>query len=97
LYLHSFPTRRSSDLEDVLFADGKQFMVVPLGEPLAIQALYVTRHPERYIVLDDASLPDAPLAPLNKILGVYLGMRYWNVTELKADRKSTRLNSSHLV
>jgi hypothetical protein len=69
--------------ESVLFAEGKQFVVVPVGSVLTPEALYLSPHPERYRVLDDPGLPVEPLARLHKRLGDYIPMRIWTVNDLK--------------
>src|SRR5205807_5396233 len=90
--LSSFPTRRSSDLTivDILLQhrDTLGFVAEVLqtcrrpDEPSLAKMLVGIRH--AYSQLD---------AEGNTILPTHIG----NLTEILGDRKSTRLNSSHLV
>src|SRR5205807_10399461 len=89
--LHSFPTRRSSDLIDMLCFDcGK------LTRDASIASL-----PDHPFCQDCSSKLLAPLfwssAYATNILHKKRDKQSLDENEQKADRKSTRLNSSHLV
>src|SRR5207253_9707293 len=94
LSLHSFPTRRSSDLVSrpaagaVMVAVGSSgLLTVP-----AIRSPFPTRH---HVLLGSprASSVPAPTTPERWLTG------WWEQTVATAvpDRKSTRLNSSHVA
>src|SRR5207302_10127825 len=87
LHLHSFPTRRSSDLKD--------------NGPYV--AVAFTKHPELVADLDDYIFPNPEIA--RPYAFVTIGKEECRDVpalaarideELKKDRKSTRLNSSHV-
>src|SRR5688500_20034935 len=73
-YLHSFPTRRSSDLP-LLSAIGFDFKT---SDPMDVSCML--RRPERITLAEVTVLPGNVLS-----------------SPSSSDRKSTRLNSSHLV
>jgi uncharacterized membrane protein len=80
-------------MEDVLLGENKQFVVLPLGNLLTMEALYHSTHPERYRVLDDPNLPIELLAPLNKRAGLYLNhpMHFWNIDDLRKHAREAAL------
>src|SRR5690606_42006832 len=81
--LHSFPTRRSSDLSDS-GQKGKVGLVYP-------------GHTFSGVDVDRDRLGHTLLCQLLHELGVGLGQRQLEVVhQLVEDRKSTRLNSSHV-
>ncbi|MFZ0590272.1 MAG: glycosyltransferase family 39 protein [Bryobacteraceae bacterium] len=77
--------------EDVLSKEGKQFVVVPLGHHLAIEALYYTKHPERYRLLDDATLSNDAVVSLDRRLAPYFPMHFWTVNDLKEHAREAAL------
>src|SRR5439155_22221327 len=92
-YLHSFPTRRSSDLVYFLLFTiallGLLTMAVDVGRFYAIQAELQT------------AADAAALAAGTKLVGTMRSTgqasAQWNASNAAADRKSTRLNSSHVA
>src|SRR5690606_42034306 len=89
LNLHSFPTRRSSDL-------------LPLNLPPksmtagnhSILALTKVRQPAAaHHIQAWAAVPGILLSPTTYL---FCPERFWTQTVYKRDRKSTRLNSSHV-
>jgi hypothetical protein len=78
-------------LEDVLSKEGKHFVVVPLGHHLAIEALYYTKHPERYRLLDDPTLSNVPVVSLDRRLAPYFPMHFWTVNDLKEHAREAAL------
>src|SRR5207245_8697600 len=84
LHLHSFPTRRSSDLFTVLTRND-------VGEDDIHDAFHMAvRHTPSIIIFEDLDrLVRSPRLSLSYFLNALDGLK-----EMK-DRKSTRLNSSH--
>src|SRR5690606_41982144 len=87
--LHSFPTRRSSDLEEE--ADYLGYLPPILQNVLEYQEIAKAVNPE-IIALKQA---------VNKVLNEQFiqsaeDTLEWREEEFKIDRKSTRLNSSHV-
>src|SRR5688500_19562630 len=80
--LHSFPTRRSSDLDCIAHRSGLNFRFAQLFDELVDG---ITQFKERQIRLQ------ADLQTLRR------NSRDLHWVERCQDRKSTRLNSSHLV
>src|SRR5205085_10039668 len=78
--LHSFPTRRSSDLDSQLAALAELNVLAPLHNPPALAVIAAVR----------ARLGTLP------VVGVFDTAYYAELPEAaRQDRKSTRLNSSH--
>src|SRR5690606_40784415 len=92
--LHSFPTRRSSDLPRDIDADRTRFFEDPIG--------HLTTLEERVSQRVARQLQEA-LAPLREVADTFrFGNTYEQYLERYkqdprfSDRKSTRLNSSHV-
>src|SRR5204862_8229389 len=86
--LHSFPTRRSSDLTKVVFSDGvTQYLRVRWAD---VAARRVAR-PGRFLVRGRVSGISVPARLL-----VTVTRHVATGQNLALDRKSTRLNSSHV-
>jgi len=77
--------------EDGLSSEGKQFIVVPSGGLLGIEALYLSRHPERYRLLEYPDLPAKTISVLNRNLGMYLPVHFWSLNDLKAHAREAAL------
>src|SRR5207302_5043955 len=91
-FLHSFPTRRSSDL----MTNSRSTVLTALrwlARALVLAAAYfvVARIGLRYATIGPSISPVWPPTGLAVAALVILGPGYW-----PADRKSTRLNSSHV-
>src|SRR5439155_26534119 len=91
--LHSFPTRRSSDLDDsALFRQGLAGLLAPTGVQVSAQAA----------TADEAAVRIAAGRPDVVIMDIRMPPTYTDeglqaTAQLKKDRKSTRLNSSHVA
>src|SRR5205814_4131773 len=94
-HLHSFPTRRSSDLSTSVprmleVGMGQQGIVQLLKDPVA-QELLNSNIPARFVYI---GLDGSP-----RVIPIWFhwdGQRFVLGTGDNSDRKSTRLNSSHL-
>src|SRR5205807_9280322 len=94
--LHSFPTRRSSDLDSVTSfilgpIDGQPLPVFQAGQFVVLRLLV---GPGKSPVLRSYSLSDLPAADHFRIS---VKNESNGIGSSFLDRKSTRLNSSHLV
>jgi Dolichyl-phosphate-mannose-protein mannosyltransferase len=76
--------------EDQLLRDGRRFLVMQAESLLAIEAVHDSRHPEVYRLFHDPTLPRLDYSPvmeamfhLNKQLGTYLPLSYWNLSDLR--------------
>src|SRR5207244_8622153 len=89
--LHSFPTRRSSDLPNLLAAVTVHWLALPL---FGMHVPFVTLLTFLPLVFFFAALPIAAahLGP-SQAAWVY----FFRGAAPEADRKSTRLNSSHQI
>src|SRR5690606_41451311 len=89
--LHSFPTRRSSDLT-VCIPTSNTNIGIAIN---SIQKLNVAK-----VITNDRKTDNLTLsfiAFLRKFRGdLFVAIRYINILALNIDRKSTRLNSSHV-
>src|SRR5579885_1381159 len=78
--------------EEMLLREGKQFVVVPVDHSLlAVEAAYLSPHPERYRVLDDPGFPASLLTVQNRGMSPYLPMRLWNLNDLKEHARESVL------
>src|SRR5207249_12045924 len=93
-HLHSFPTRRSSDLEDPA-EGGKGFIVCYIPESAYKPHRTELGGAKRWMMRIGDSFVDVPPSVLRSLFHPhrhsYMFMRVNN-----RDRKSTRLNSSHV-
>src|SRR5207302_10323344 len=91
LYLHSFPTRRSSDLQE---ANAKVILderdLWPGRQFVTTQLVTTKRYLERH--------PDVITSFLRTYVNLTLQLQRATASDLRIikDRKSTRLNSSHV-
>src|SRR5205807_9484566 len=85
-HLHSFPTRRSSDLtgRTGLTAGQKNQAKVAIGTGIGIGHTEINPHTIGHLLMKMTSY-------------VWMSMTPWTTSRKTLDRKSTRLNSSHLV
>src|SRR5205807_9496861 len=91
--LHSFPTRRSSDLRDRTFPSTR-------GSCSLMSRRESSRHPDRLDVDELLEPILRQLAPVPRELDAaerQPGVGLHEPVDENRDRKSTRLNSSHLV
>src|SRR5699024_12545366 len=93
LYLHSFPTRRSSDLIIIIFGNTEKDMYITVGSD----------HTDR-------ELEAVNIGKSKQVCGKPFGKKAWKLDDVLThwdelilsseqyleDRKSTRLNSSHV-
>src|SRR5207247_5004245 len=85
LYLHSFPTRRSSDLNEVIGARAAEHTAKGVGRPRVGSVLPDVRiHIDNRIPVRRPGVDDRRTA-----------INSPRSTNVQLDRKSTRLNSSH--
>jgi len=79
--------QRMLQIEDILYGEGKHFVVLPVGTHLELETLYNSPHPERYRMMEDpaSSAATRMQARLNRELGTYfhLPLRVWNLSDLK--------------
>src|SRR5207253_9040556 len=94
-HLHSFPTRRSSDLTAGMFA---QHQTVAGHTHGFRNHNLVTKRIVDYTVLVNAGLVGKGVAANDRLVGLHLGSNDGR-KQLAGwiDRKSTRLNSSHVA
>src|SRR5206468_10274899 len=90
--LHSFPTRRSSDLRHMLIGDGvPPERIVTVHEGIDVDAVAAAAPVDLHAAF---ALPHGcPIVGNVAALVPHKGHRY--LIEAAQDRKSTRLNSSH--
>src|SRR5699024_12797145 len=82
---HSFPTRRSSDLTNAV-----------VGRSITVDELLAQGY-DAVFVGSGAGLPNFQHIPGESLCGVYSANEFLTrINLMKADRKSTRLNSSHV-
>src|SRR5690606_42134284 len=90
--LHSFPTRRSSDLADIRVAGGNFITAQPMGGIHGVDLLH-TGSVRKVDVVAIKNRLDHNEVVLLSPLGYSPTGEVFNLT---LDRKSTRLNSSHV-
>lgn len=75
--------------EAVVTKDGKKTIAMPMDGVIGVEALYYSKHPERYALVLTPRMGD--LSRINRNLAKYQPMRLWSLEDLRAAARDTAL------